>query len=345
MPNKLAVIIPFYQREPGILARALGSIRQQKIPDGWLVEVIVVDDGSPSPAVQELGNLTFERPLKLKLIMQENRGIAAARNRALDEADKDTALIAFLDSDDIWPSTHLERAIRGLTAGYDFFFTDCHRAGYFKSYLREYAPETVRSIAMAKKKDGFIIMRPDNFIGLISREFPAQISTVVYKQRISPDLRFDTRLKAAGEDVLFLCALVATAGSVVYDPANCVKCGTGLNVYFSNLSRQNPKRLAICVDEFVARTLIRKTIKLSPKSRRQNDLSLKSFRKQLAAHIVRTLLKSPSRVPKAIVDIVKKDAVAVILLPLYIFEGGFRLLWKTLFANGKRQRQLTVDEA
>ena len=228
----------------------------------------------------------------------------------------------------MWPSTHLERAIRGLTTGHDFFFTDSHRIGHYRSYLRERAPETGRSIAMAEKKDGFIIMPPDDFIGLMSQEFPAQISTVVYKQRIAPDLRFDTRLKAAGEDLLFLCALVATAGSVAYDPVNCIKCGMGLNVYFSNLSRHNPKRLAICVDELVARTLISKTINLSAKSRRKNHTIMKYFRRQLAAQIAITLVKFPSRVPKALAELVKKDVVAAILLPLDIFEGGFRLLWK-----------------
>jgi succinoglycan biosynthesis protein ExoW len=326
MSNKLAVIIPFFQREPGILARALGSIQQQKIPDGWFVEVIVVDDGSPSPADREIGNLTFDRPLKLTLIKQENRGIAAARNRALDKADKDTALIAFLDSDDKWPSTHLEHAIRGLTAGYDFFFTDCHRVGHYKSYLREWAGETGRSIALAEKRDGFIIMPPDDFIGLMSKEFPAQTSTVVYNRRIAPDLRFDTRLDAAAEDLLFLCTLVATAGSVVFDPVNRTKCGKGLNVYYSNLSQDNPKRLAIFIDQLVARALISKTITLSAKSRRQNDMSIKYFRRQLAFHIVKALVKFPNRIPKAVIELVKKDAVAAMLLPLGFLEGGFRLL-------------------
>lgn len=326
MSNKLAVIIPFFQREPGILARALGSIQQQKIPDGWFVEVIVVDDGSPSPADREIGNLTFDRPLKLTLIKQENRGIAAARNRALDEADKDTALIAFLDSDDKWPSTHLEHAIRGLTAGYDFFFTDCHRVGHYKSYLREWAGETGRSIALAEKRDGFIIMQPDDFIGLMSKEFPAQTSTVVYNRRIAPDLRFDTRLDAAAEDLLFLCTLVATAGSVAFDPVNCIKCGKGLNVYYSNLLQDNPKRLAIFIDQLVARMLISKTITLSAKSRRQNDMSIKYFRRQLAFHMVKALVKFPNRVPKAVIDLAKKDAVAAMLLPLGFLEGGFRLL-------------------
>jgi succinoglycan biosynthesis protein ExoW len=206
MPDhRLAVIIPFFQRKPGILARALRSVGQQKIPDGWVVEVIVVDDGSPCPAEGEIGNLTFDGPLRLKVIKQEHGGVAAARNRALDEADKDTALIAFLDSDDTWPATHLQRMIRALT-DYDFCFTDSRRIGHYESYLRQYASETGRYIALAEKKNDFSVIAPEQFVALMLKEFPAQASMVAYKLSIAPHLRFDTRLKAAGEDLLFFVA-------------------------------------------------------------------------------------------------------------------------------------------
>jgi succinoglycan biosynthesis protein ExoW len=203
---RLAVIIPFFQRKPGILARALRSVGQQKIPHGWVVEVIVVDDGSPCPAEGEIGNLTFDGRLRLKVIKQQNGGVAAARNRALDEADKDTALIAFLDSDDTWPATHLERMIRALTADYDFCFTDSCRIGHYESYLRQFASETGRYIALGEKKNDFSVIAPEQFMALMLKEFPAQASTVAYKLRIAPHLRFDTRLKAAGEDLLFFAA-------------------------------------------------------------------------------------------------------------------------------------------
>lgn len=343
MPDhRLAVIIPFFQREPGILARALESIGQQQIPDGWLVEVIVVDDGSPCPADGEMGNLTFDGPLRLRVIRQENGGVAAARNRALDEADKDTALIAFLDSDDIWPATHLERMIGALAADYDFCFTDSRRIGHYESYLRQCASETGRYIAMAEEKDGFSVIAPDQFLGLMSNEFPAQVSTVAYKRRIAPNLRFDTSLKAAGEDLLFLCMLVSMAGSVAFDQVNCVECGAGVNMYYGNLASDSPKRLAICVDQLIARRLIDKTVKLSAESRRRNDASIKHFKRQLAYQTARSLVKFPARVPKAIIDLIKKDTVAAVLLPLDIVGAGFTLLRRL------RERQaprLTVDES
>ena len=45
----ICVVIPYYQREPGILRRALASIAAQRdcpLP----IHVIVVDDASPAPA-------------------------------------------------------------------------------------------------------------------------------------------------------------------------------------------------------------------------------------------------------------------------------------------------------
>ena len=97
MGKTVSVIIPFYQREPGILTRALELIQLQQIPDGWRVEVIVVDDASPCPAINETRNMAFGEPVHLKVVGQENGGVAAARNRGLDEVSNETSLIAFLD--------------------------------------------------------------------------------------------------------------------------------------------------------------------------------------------------------------------------------------------------------
>lgn len=338
----LAVIIPFFQRKPGILARALGSVGQQKIPDGWLVEVIVVDDGSPCPVEGEIGNLTFDGPLRLKVIRQEHRGVAAARNRALDEADKDTALIAFLDSDDIWPATHLERMIGAMAVDYDFCFTDSRRIGHYESYLRQYASETGRYIALAEKKSGFSVIAPEEFIGLMIKEFPAQASTVVYKRRIAPHLRFDTRLKAAGEDLLFLCGLVSRAGSVAFDQLNCVECGGGVNMYYGNLAFDNPNRLAICVDQLICGRLIGKTVKLTTESKRRNDEGVKDAKRQLASQTVRSLVKFPAYVPKPIIDLIKKDTVAAISLPWDIVAAVFTKFRRLCEREAPR---LTVDES
>ncbi len=113
----VSVIIPYFQREPGILTRALRSIQAQELPVGWQVETIVVDDGSPLPALDDIAGLKFEQPHQLRIVSQINMGAAVARNRGLDEVARGTSLIAFLDSDNIWPTRHWAKSIEAYGNG------------------------------------------------------------------------------------------------------------------------------------------------------------------------------------------------------------------------------------
>ena len=238
---KVSVIIPFFQREPGILVRALKSIYSQLIPEGWSVDVIVVDDSSPCSVHDEVRDIKFTEPVRLKVLWQENGGVAAARNRGLDEVDPVTTLVAFLDSDDIWMSDHLARAIAATSSGFEFYFTDNRRPGHHNSHVRSICgPRTARFIDAAQQKDGVLEISTDFTVGLILKEFPTQASSVVYKRGIAPHLRFDTRLKAAGEDVLFFAALATAAHRVGFDLDSYVECGGGLNMLLKQLDGQVP---------------------------------------------------------------------------------------------------------
>ena len=204
--KSVKVIIPYFQREPGILTRALTSIQSQVIPPGWTGEVIVVDDGSPCSVQDEVQAIAFADPLKLKVITQENQGVAAARNRGLDEVTPSATLIAFLDSDDHWPPDHLARAIKAYEEGFDFYFTDNRRPGIHESHVRLFCgPETEKFIADSHQQTGVLQIPTDYMVRLVMKEFPTQASTVVYACGLAPALRFETRLKHASEDVLFFC--------------------------------------------------------------------------------------------------------------------------------------------
>jgi len=315
--QEIAVIIPFFQHEPGILARALDSVASQHIPDGWSAEVIVVDDGSPRPAQDEVRSLRFPEPLRLRVVRQRNGGVAAARNRGLDEASASATLIAFLDSDDEWRPDHLGRAVAAYRSGFDFYFTDNRRAGYHDSHVRSHCgPETGRFVASAQQKSGILEIPTDFMVWLIMTEFPTQASTVVYKRSIAARLRFDTRLKAAGEDMLFFTALAAAASRIGFDLDSHVQCGSGLNMYFGNLSWDSPKCLAMRVDKLMAHRLIGKTVALSPSNREWNERHVLDCRKELGFHVLRHLAKHPARVPKPLLQLVRRDLVAALALPL-----------------------------
>ncbi len=317
----ISVIIPYFQREPGILSRALNSIISQEIPDGWAVEVIVIDDASPCPAQDEAHNLHLKEALHLKVIRQENGGVAAARNRGLEEVDPSTILIAFLDSDDIWPSNHLARAIHAHKSGFDFYFTDNRRPGFHESHVHTFCGQkTGRFIAASQQINGILPIPTNLMVGLVIQEFPTQASTIVYDFGVAPLLRFNTELKAAGEDMLFFTALTSKATRVGFDLDSTVECGGGLNIYFGNLSWDSPKCMAIRVDQLIAHRLIGRMATLSPETKQLNDTVVKSCRRELAFQTLRNLFKYPARVPKEISRLMRLDPRVALLLPMDVIR-------------------------
>jgi len=89
---QVSVIVPTHNRL-GYLRECLASVEAQTCPP---FEIIVVDDGSADGTVEWLQDT---RP-EVRVILQENLGPGAARNRGAAEARGE--YLAFLDSDDLW---------------------------------------------------------------------------------------------------------------------------------------------------------------------------------------------------------------------------------------------------
>lgn len=107
MPDKSALVsavIPAYNAAP-FLREAIESVLAQSYPS---MECIVVDDGS-TDWTAEIARGFGDR---VRLITQDNSGVSAARNRGVAEARGD--LVAFLDADDRWVSTKIERQVEVL---------------------------------------------------------------------------------------------------------------------------------------------------------------------------------------------------------------------------------------
>lgn len=102
---KISVVIPTYNRRTQVL-RAIDSVLAQTVP---VDEVIVVDDGSNDGTS---GVLRSRYGSRVKVLSQENGGAPAARNHGIREAQGEW--VAFLDSDDIWVSTKIERQFKAL---------------------------------------------------------------------------------------------------------------------------------------------------------------------------------------------------------------------------------------
>ena len=90
----VSIIIPAYNAESTII-RAIESVAD--VPS-LNYEIIVVDDGSTDGTTDVINTYSQNHASTIRLIQQKNLGVAAARNRALQEA-KGTYLM-FVDADD-----------------------------------------------------------------------------------------------------------------------------------------------------------------------------------------------------------------------------------------------------
>ncbi len=136
---RVAVVIPYFQRKPGILRRAVDSVLAQELPGSVAVELIIVDDESPLTPQQDLGDLDLPPPFTVVMLKRSNGGPGAARNTALDSLDPaETDYVAFLDSDDVWFPGHLREALRTLADGADFYFANSMHDGVTSFSYFEY---------------------------------------------------------------------------------------------------------------------------------------------------------------------------------------------------------------
>ncbi len=103
-PNTVSVVIPVYNGAAYVADAIRSALNQTRPP----VECLVIDDGSNDATpevVSEFGDhVTYVR--------EERGGVSAARNRGARLARG--ALVAFLDHDDWWLPTKLERQLEAL---------------------------------------------------------------------------------------------------------------------------------------------------------------------------------------------------------------------------------------
>ncbi len=228
----LAVVIPFYQKTAGLLARALRSIAEQR--DCAAPRVVVVDDASPVRARDEIAAFksacAAAASLSIDVVEQPNAGPAAARNRGLDALGTDVSRVAFLDSDDAWTDRHLAHANTALDAGFDVYFADHYQAG-----------QTVGSFARAGRirpaehaaigGDPTLHAYAGDMFDQIVRGNVIGTSTVVYAFDRHRDQRFDEAFFSAGEDYLFWIAFARSGARFAFSSDVEAHYGFGVNVY------------------------------------------------------------------------------------------------------------------
>jgi glycosyltransferase involved in cell wall biosynthesis len=101
----VTVVIPTYNRARCV-GRAIMSVLEQSAPPH---EVLVIDDGSSDDTKAVVGAITDAR---VRYVLKDNAGVSSARN--LGVALASGQWVAFLDSDDTWRPTKLERQLQCL---------------------------------------------------------------------------------------------------------------------------------------------------------------------------------------------------------------------------------------
>ncbi len=144
---RVSVIIPVYNRTAQ-LVRAIESVSRQSFSD---YELIVVNDHSTDTAASEITSAisSLQPSIPFSFLTTEGKGVSAARNTGIRAAQGE--FIAFLDSDDEWLPTKLEKQIHFFTANPEYSLVHTNEV-----WLRNLLP--VRQSAKHKKSGGDIFI-------------------------------------------------------------------------------------------------------------------------------------------------------------------------------------------
>jgi glycosyltransferase involved in cell wall biosynthesis len=187
---RFSVIVPVYNRASTVLA-TLESVQHQTFGN---FECLVVDDGSNDSS--ELRAVVARlRDRRFRYIWRENGGGGAARNTGIDAATGQ--FVSFLDSDDLFLPTKLER--------FDAIIDECSEIAY---YSRAYVDRGARSLWVRPTRP--IGARED--VGeylFVHNEFIPTI-TIVMSRSAAASIRFDPTLRM-GQDLDF-CVRAQRAG-------------------------------------------------------------------------------------------------------------------------------------
>jgi succinoglycan biosynthesis protein ExoW len=224
----IAVIIPFYQRQPGILRKAVNSICAQDITANLLV--IVIDDESLVSAENELAHQTTSDRITLQFTKRPNGGPAAARNTGLECVPTKCRYVAFLDSDDEWVPNHLSNAWNALEAGYDFYFADHYQLGQTVGAFARAGRIDINAHPIIADLAGLHAYRGDMTAQILTGNIIGT-STVVFRRSSAPDLRFREEYRNAGEDYIFWLELSRITSRIAFSESCEAIYGRGVNIY------------------------------------------------------------------------------------------------------------------
>lgn len=181
---KVSIIMPSYNSSKYI-TDSIKSVQAQSYLN-W--ELLITNDCSTDESV-EIINEFIKKDSRIKLFnLEQNSGVAAARNKSIDHANGD--YFAFLDSDDIWLPTKLQKQIDFMIKNdYLFSYTAYRKIDNNNNYISKPISVSIKGV---------------NFYNLLKHNEIGCLTAIVHKS-ILKDKRM---IKIGHEDyVLWLSIL------------------------------------------------------------------------------------------------------------------------------------------
>lgn len=328
-PPAIAVIIPFFQREAGLLKQCVQSILDQETDD---VGIIVVDDSSPVPAKEELAKLLSPPEERIRIIHQPNAGPGAARNRGLAQVPEGTPYVAFLDSDDHWTGPFLADAAFALGLGYDLFIGNSTRVG-IETTRFEWDADPRLNI---RSEDHRLIdadreiyeYQGDFFDLLVHRSSIISTTTMAYRFDRFPSARFEPTL-FNGQDRLFKLTLGQHVRRVAFSPRIYAYEGEGVNI-FDKARWGTPGSIRLMSSYIRLSKCILDRISLTPDQRAHVERHLARTRRAFIESVVHLLrLRVPFDWGQVLGTLREDPVTAALLVPHTIRIGLSRFAART----------------
>lgn len=182
----ICVVIPAYNSEKTI-QRALDSVASQTLSPA---RILVIDDASADATGKIAQGYAGAKVEVIRLA--KNRGAAGARNEGIRQADTD--LVAFLDADDEWRSTKLEKQVKLIVSEPRSSFVSC--GSDLTSPAGEYLSDTFLGQAITVGDNAWKALLEDNYV--------TTPSVLAWRRHLQELGGFDQSLKIAEDQDMWI---------------------------------------------------------------------------------------------------------------------------------------------
>jgi succinoglycan biosynthesis protein ExoM len=201
--QKIIINICTYKR-PQMLLACIASILSQHIPDGWVVEILIVDNDAAQSAENVFLSFSQNNVMPLSYICEKNQGIPHARNRGCVESlQKNADWILFIDDDETadpnWLMAYFEAKKK-------------YQGDVYSGPVRYIFPEDYENW-LGNKGDS---ETPDGALKKRASTNNALVRKTVFDPAYS-DLKFDTTMTfTGGSDTDFFIRYESMGGKIIH---------------------------------------------------------------------------------------------------------------------------------